>query len=262
MPTAWFAYAGGLRVVMRRVSGSFDSWTSIDSVFAHETGHIFGAPDEYPSSNCVCDSIHGRFIKKENGNCVNCATNPVSCLMWFNSINNLCNFTPAHIGWEAFLDKIDGGLYSFKNNKLYMFSEKYYVRYSSGYVMDADYPKLIEDNWPGFPSDFANGVDASLWSDKNLKIYFFKGDQYIRVDPYNGWSVDPNYPKPIAGNWPGFPSDFANGVDAAEWSEFNQRIYFFKGTRYIRVNPANNWNVDGGYPRNININWKMAFPTA
>ena len=262
MPTAWFAYAGGLRVVMRRVSGSFDSWTSIDSVFAHETGHIFGAPDEYPSSNCVCDSIHGRFIKKENGNCVNCATNPVSCLMWFNSINNLCDFTPAHIGWEAFLDKIDGGLYSFKNNKLYMFSEKYYVRYSSGYVMDADYPKLIEDNWPGFPSDFANGVDASLWSDKNLKIYFFKGDQYIRVDPYNGWSVDPNYPKPIAGNWPGFPSDFANGVDAAEWSEFNQRIYFFKGTRYIRVNPANNWNVDGGYPRNININWKMAFPTA
>ncbi|MHA2426044.1 MAG: hemopexin repeat-containing protein, partial [Candidatus Thorarchaeota archaeon] len=89
----------------------------------------------------------------------------------------------------------------------------------------------------------------------------FKGDQYIRVDPYNGWNVDPNYPKPIAGNWPGFPTDFADGVEASLWSEPNQRIYLFKGTRYIRVNPSNFWNVDAGYPRDININWKMAFPT-
>ncbi|MFX0185309.1 MAG: hemopexin repeat-containing protein [Candidatus Hodarchaeota archaeon] len=316
MPTAWFAYAGGLRVVMRRVSGSFDTWTSIDSVFAHETGHIFGAPDEYASSNCVCDSIHGRFIRKENGNCVNCCPTPVSCLMWFNTLSNLCDYTPAHIGWEAFLDKIDGGLFSFKNNKLYMFSEKYYVRYSSGFVMDDNYPKPIAGNWPGFPTDFANGVDAALWSEKNQKIYFFKDDQYIRVDPYNGFNVDPNYPKPIAGNWPGFPTDFANGVDAAlwseknqkiyffkddqyirvdpyngfnvdpnypkpiagnwpgfptdfangvdsvEWSEFNKKIYFFKGTRYIRVNPYNNWNIDVNYPKDININWRMPFPIA
>jgi len=315
MPTAWFAYAGGLRVVMRRTSGAFDTWTSIDSVFAHETGHIFGAPDEYASSNCVCSSSHGRFIKQVNGNCDTCATHPVSCLMKGNTLNSLCEFTPAHIGWEAFLDRIDGGLHSFKNNKLYMFSEKYYVRYSPGFSLDADYPKPIEGNWPGFPEDFADGIDAVVWSEKNQriyffkgsqyirvnpnngwavepgypkliagnwpgfpvnftsgidaalgskpnqKLYFFKGNQYIRVDPNNGWNVDPGYPKVITGNWPGFPSDFADSVDAAQWSEFNERIYFFKGTRYIRVNPANSWRVEGGYPRNININWKMAFPT-
>lgn len=316
MPTAWFAYAGGLRVVMRRTSGAFDTWTSIDSVFGHETGHIFGAPDEYASSNCICTSMHGKFIKRENGNCDNCAATPVPCLMKGNTLNSLCEWTPAHIGWEAFLDKIDGGVHAFTNNKLYMFEGKYYVRYSPGFGLDPDYPKPIQGNWPDFPADFASGIDDVVWSQKNLRIYFFKGDQYIRVDPNNGWIVEPGYPKPIAGNWPGFPADFANGIDAAayskptqklyffkgnqyirvdpnngwnvdsgypkpiagnwpgfpadfaagvgaaEWADFNQRIYFFKGTRYIRVNPANSWNVDGGYPRNININWRMAFPTA
>jgi hypothetical protein len=314
MPTSWFAYAGGLRIVMRRTSGSFTTWTSIDSVFAHETGHIFGAPDEYGSSNCMCDSVSGRFIKEVNGNCDNCAASPTNCLMKNNTVNSLCPFTPAHIGWEAFLDKMDSGLHAFTNNKLYMFSQKYYVRFSDDFVLDENYPKPIAGNWPGFPATFADGVDAGIWSNTNNKIYFFKGNQYIRVDPNNGWNVDPGYPKQIAGNWPGFPADFADGVDAAlysktnqrlyffkggqylrinpsvswsveagypkaiegnwpgfpadfasgvdtaEWAEFNERIYFFKGTRYIRVNPANNWNVESGYPKNININWRMAFP--
>jgi hypothetical protein len=233
-----------------------------------------------------------------------------------NTVNSLCPYTPAHIGWEAFLDRIDAGLHAFKNDKLYMFSEKYYVRYSDGFVLDAEYPKPIAGNWPGFPANFTEGVDAALWSETNKKIYFFKGSQYIRVDPNKGWNVDPGYPKtiavnwpgfptdftngvdaalyskanqrlyifkrpqylrinpssswnvetgypkPIAGNWPGFPGDFASGVDTAEWAEFNQRIYFFKGVRYIRVNPANGWNVDGEYPKDINVNWRMAFPTA
>ena len=315
MPTAWFAYAGGGRIVMRTSSGSFNMWTSIDSIFAHETGHIFGAPDEYASSNCACDGSHGSFFKQVNGNCDNCATTPVNCLMKNNTVNSLCEFTPAHIGWEAFLDKIDAGLYSFTNNKLYMFSQKYYVRYTdfnldagypkpiagnwpgfpanfaqgidaalwsepnqkiyffkgnqyirvdpnSGWNVDAGYPKPIAGNWPGFPANFARGIDAALGSKPNGKIYFFKGNQYIRVDPSTGWNVDPGYPKPIAGNWPGFPANFANGIDTAEWSESNQRIYFFKGTQYLRVNPADGWNVEGGYPRNININWRIPFPTA
>jgi Hemopexin len=316
MPTAWFAYEGGLRVVMRQVSGAFTSWTSIDSVFGHETGHVFGAPDEYAASDCTCTSVHGKFFRAVNGNCDNCATNPVICLMKGNNLTNLCEWTPAHIGWEAFLDNVDDGLHAVTNNKLYMFDGKYYVRYSPGFALDPDYPKPIAGNWPGFPANFASGIDACLWAEKNTKIYFFKGSEYIRVDPNNSWNVDPGYPKPIAGNWPGFPADFATGldaaldskpnqklyffkgseyirvdpnnswnvdpgypkpiagnwpgfpadfatgVDAAEWAEFNQRIYFFKGTRYLRVDPAANWNVEGGYPRFININWRMAFPTA
>ena len=54
-PVGHFAYAslGGPRLVMHYAN---DGWgpDNIDRVFAHESGHIFGAPDEYSSSGCSC----------------------------------------------------------------------------------------------------------------------------------------------------------------------------------------------------------------
>jgi Hemopexin len=199
------------------------------------------------------------------------ANEPRANLSWVYSTlsANLPSFTPWEgANWpgltEPFYRSMDGALWSDTNQKIYFFRGNQYIRVdpNNGWKADPSYPKPIAGNWPGFPANFTSNISDALWSGTNQKIYFFKGSEYIRVDPNNGWNVDPDYPKPIAGNWPGFPADFANGVDTAEWAEFNQRIYFFKGTRYIRVNPANSWNVDGGYPRNININWRMAFPTA
>ena len=200
------------------------------------------------------------------------ATNePRSNLSWAYSTLSvtLPNFTPWEgANWpgltESFYRRMDAALWSDTNQKIYFFNGSEYIRVdpANGWRADPGYPKPIAGNWPGFPASFASSVDAALYSDANQKIYFFKGSEYIRVDPKNGWNVDPGYPKPIAGNWPGFPADFAVGVDAALWAEWNQRIYFFKGTRYLRVNPAANWSVEGGYPRDININWRIPFPTA
>jgi hypothetical protein len=39
-------------------------------------------------------------------------------------------------------------------------------------------------------------------------------EQYDRYDPKSG-KVDPGYPEPIIGNWPGFPASFAADVNAA-----------------------------------------------
>ena len=50
-------------------------------VVAHETGHIFGCPDEYASSNCTCGGAWGRW-GEANSNCENCAgASGVACLM-------------------------------------------------------------------------------------------------------------------------------------------------------------------------------------
>jgi FG-GAP-like repeat len=98
-PLGWFAYAsiGGPRLVMQYAN---DGWgpDNIDRVFAHETGHIFGCPDEYASSNCNCGGTWGRF-GIVNGNCENCASGGgVQCLMKGNTFA-VCGYTPSHLGW-------------------------------------------------------------------------------------------------------------------------------------------------------------------
>lgn len=98
-PLGWFAYAsiGGPRLVM---DYNNDGWgpTNIDRVFAHETAHIFNAPDEYTSSGCNCGGAWG-YYGKPNANCESCAgTAGVDCLMKGNSWA-MCAWTPYHLGF-------------------------------------------------------------------------------------------------------------------------------------------------------------------
>ena len=100
-PVEHFAYAsiGGPRLVMHYDN---DGWgpDNIDRVFAHETAHVFGAPDEYAGSGCDCGGSWGRF-GLPNGNCESCAAGGgVDCLMRENTWA-LCSFTPGHLGWTA-----------------------------------------------------------------------------------------------------------------------------------------------------------------
>jgi len=98
-PLDWFAYAsiGGPRLVMQYAN---DGWgpDNIDRVFAHETGHVFQAPDEYAASQCNCGGSWGVY-DEPNGNCETCAAGGgVDCIMRSNSWA-MCHWTPYHFGF-------------------------------------------------------------------------------------------------------------------------------------------------------------------
>ena len=97
--TFHFAYASinGPRLVMQY---SNDGWgpNQIDRVFAHETGHIFGAPDEYTSSNCSTGGSWG-YLGVANGNCAVGNPNSIDCIMKGNTYNS-CQWTVGHFGWR------------------------------------------------------------------------------------------------------------------------------------------------------------------
>ena len=250
-PLKWFGYAGRPRVVMHLDNGNWGQ-DNIDRVFAHETGHIFGAPDEYASSKCTCAGSHG-FFGQPNNNCANCAAGGgVSCIMKSNSWS-VCSWTPGHLGWEAFLTNIDAGLYRLSNDRMYLFSGPWYVRLADDTQAgpESGYPRRIAGNWKGLPASFEAGIDAALMRKSNGKIYFFKGDQYVRIG--NDSKVEPGYPKPIAGNWKGLPASFNSGIDAAVWRESNGKIYLFKGSQYVRI--GSDSSMDAGYPKPIKGNW-------
>jgi hypothetical protein len=96
-PVQHFAYALKPKIIMHFAN---DGWgpDNIDRVFAHESGHIFGAPDEYGSSNCSCTAKFGWF-REPNGNCQTCSSAPVECLMSANTWA-MCRHTPIHLGWR------------------------------------------------------------------------------------------------------------------------------------------------------------------
>jgi hypothetical protein len=96
-PKDWFAYYWGNHVVM---DFQVDGWgiDNFNLVVAHETGHVFGCPDEYTSSGCNCTGKAGRY-QIANGNCEKCASPFVPCLMCANT-PAVCDFTRGHLGWN------------------------------------------------------------------------------------------------------------------------------------------------------------------
>lgn len=135
------------------------------------------------------------------------------------------------------------------NGKAYFFKGSQYLRYDPVTdATDAGYPRAIAGNWPGFPPDFAAGVDADvLWP--NGKAYFFKGDRYIRYD-IAADRVDPGYPASTAANWRGLGG---HKIDCGVvWP--NGKAYFFSGSQYLRYDIAAD-KVDAGYPADISTNW-------
>ncbi len=137
--------------------------------------------------------------------------------------------------------------------------------------IDSGYPKNISSGFKNWPSGWSNGIDAALVQKKSItsaqKLYFFKGSQYIRYTPGKG--VDSGYPKPIAGNWKKWPSDWSDGIDAAVLHP-NGKYYFFKTimddsrvyppramprAKYIRYTPGR--GVDSGYPKDWADYWEI-----
>jgi len=102
-PLGHFAYVpsiGGPHLVMHYDN---DGWgpNNIDRVFAHETGHIFGAPDEYTGApTCECVNRYG-FCRTTNANCESCVPGGgVVCIMKQNDWQ-MCRHTPFHLGFNV-----------------------------------------------------------------------------------------------------------------------------------------------------------------
>jgi hypothetical protein len=110
-PTSYASFYGPCEVLLP-VNGGTWGIDHLDYVAAHETCHIFGAPDEYGDA-CVCNDTPWGYLRARNGNCAQCQGS-ISCIMKAEStcVFTMCDFTRAHLGWrdsdqDGILDPID-----------------------------------------------------------------------------------------------------------------------------------------------------------
>lgn len=98
--TAHFAYAANGRLVLQYPNSlAAVGIDNLDRVIAHESCHLFNAPDEYGA--CVPQQVFGPF-GVPNGNCIkaNIPLFPhVPCLMGGES-DDMCAWSKAHVGWN------------------------------------------------------------------------------------------------------------------------------------------------------------------
>ncbi len=103
--------------------------------------------------------------------------------------------------WPADFSSVDAALY-WPGRAAYFFKDDRYLRYD----VDDDrvipgYPRRINGNWDNWPASFSSGIDAAVVREETGKIYFFKGQSYIRFDMEQD-RVDSGYPLSINKGWP------------------------------------------------------------
>jgi hypothetical protein len=152
-------------------------------------------------------------------------------------------------GWSSGID----AAVNWGNGTIYIFKDGQYLRYDIVGDGKASAPRPIAGNW-GFPASWSSGIDAGInWGDG--KIYFFKGSEYLRYD-VAAEAVDDGFPRPIAGNWPGFPASWSSGIDSAvNWG--NGTIYLFKDGQYLRYDVGAGGKFGHSEVRAVPGNWSV-----
>jgi FG-GAP-like repeat len=229
-PIGHFAYAsiGGPRIVMDYAQ---DGWgpDNIDRVFAHETGHIFGCPDEYASSGCNCGGSWGRF-GIVNGNCENCAAGGgVLCLMKGNTFS-LCGYTPSHLGWSPQLLIRNFG------------------HTAGGWRVDK-HPRFLADTSADGRADVVGFGDAGVWVSRAQADGRFETPQ-LRVGNFGfsagGWRID-RHPRLLADTTGDKRADIVGFGEAGVWVSRAQADGSFDGPTLRVTNfgaSAGGWRVD------------------
>jgi hypothetical protein len=229
-PLGHFAYAsiGGPRLVM---DYNNDGWgpDNIDRVFAHETGHIFGCPDEYASSGCDCGGSWGRF-GIVNGNCENCAAGGgVACLMKANTFA-VCGFTPSHLGWAPQLEVRNYGFTA------------------GGWRID-QHPRAMADTTGDHRADIVGFGNAGVYVSRAQADGRFETPQ-LRIANFGatagGWRVD-THPRFLADTTGDGLLDIVGCGTAGVWISRAMADGSYEAPRMVIANYASNaggWRVD------------------
>ncbi|CAK9303609.1 unnamed protein product [Gordionus sp. m RMFG-2023] len=145
--------------------------------------------------------------------------------------------------WPNIPDNIDAALLGSTSNKIFLFKDNKYWRFSANKTLDTGYPKMINRGFPGLPDN----LDAAfIWSG-NRMTYFIKGNQYWKYTNSLG-KIENGYPKRLS-NWVGLPLK----IDGAmSWK--NGRTYFFSGLDYYRFDDKN-FKIDETFPRSAPFWW-------
>jgi hypothetical protein len=170
-----YAYLGGpYTQLLYRNNG----WAVSDiwKVFAHESGHIFWACDEYYQEGyggCTSCNPCNSFRPKPNNNCEHPSCNPINavpCMMRSNS-NALCPYSAAQIGWDVVSQTLV--IQAGAGGTTYPVPGSYtYNTGTSVTVTASPYATYIFNGWTGSETSVANPLTFVVNRDMTITANF------------------------------------------------------------------------------------------
>ena len=170
-----YAYLGGPYIQMLYKNGGW-STSDIWRIFAHETGHIFWACDEYYQEGyggCTSCAPCNSYRPIYNGNCEHVSCNPsgsVACIMRNNG-NHVCSYSARQVGWDLNQYQLEvisgaGGITSPAPGK-YSYKEG-----SSVNVRAYPYSNYKFEKWTGDASGYGDTINVLMDRAKTIKANF------------------------------------------------------------------------------------------
>lgn len=189
-------------------------------------------------------------------------TRPISLTTKFNLIQqNKFNKQPEYLEQSTVSLCLNGkfdAISVLSDGFTYIFKDAYVFKIDSNFVMDREYPKLINNVFKGWNGltymNLPSNLDTVLFIPDSGMTYFFKNNLYWRSSKL--FELDPGYPRLISENFRGLniQNGFNGKLDASFVWSGNRRVYFVEKNRYWRYD-FDLGSVEAGYPKRLSI-WR------
>lgn len=124
--------------------------------------------------------------------------------------------------------------------KTIFFKGREYLVFQQGYPVK-NRPQKLPGEFKNLPSFFHSNIDAAVYLSDNNTLYFFKGDQYVRLKNNR---VEQGYPRKLPGEFHKLPQGFYSDVDAVLYRK--GYILFYKKGQYIANKMPSDLFKEGG----------------
>ncbi|WP_027127649.1 ElyC/SanA/YdcF family protein [Gelidibacter mesophilus] len=160
---------------------------------------------------------------------------------------------------EIWKSNIDASYFNTFENLIYLFKDQQFIALQPGSsTIENGYPKSLNNLFSNLSDYWRQGhLDAAFFNPKTKHVYFFKGDQYVRIPFKRNKMQSAEGPKKITDLVSEWPFNWSTGnIDAAIFNEHANVVIMYRGQESLKLKfDAENLILVDDTPQKVGLDW-------